>query len=238
MSLNEGSRRLISEVLSTCCTTCRPISEILKNIPTYELGETAKALEALSLFFDSCQGLDMATMARELLQPKKALILDLEELSHYDYTLIAPLFFTVLTTIPRLLDQVELNEVRLAIVLDEAWSYLPYATQNTITKLLRLARSYGTSLLMATQNVDDLGSHAELVVSNSGLLIALASSYRSYWTQLARYLNLNPKLLSRALELQERGEGVALIAPSRTPRFMYVDPLDEEELYALLKEIE
>ncbi len=237
LSLTEGGRRLISEILSACCTACKPINEVLKNVPIYELGETAKALEALSLFFDSCQGLDMTTIAKEFLQPKNALILDLEELSHYDYALIAPLLLTVLTTVPRLLGPAELNEIRLAIVLDEAWSYLPYATQNTITKLLRLARSYGISLLMATQSIDDLSSHAELAVSNSGLLIALASSYRSYWTQLARYLNLNPKLLNRALELQERGEGVALIAPSRTPRFIYVDPLDEEELRTLLREI-
>jgi len=237
LHLNEGSRRFLAEVIKTSCNSSS-LASTLRSIPVSNIDELGKALEILQLFFESREGVDLFTMLKETLKPRSALVIELGTPVHYDYVAIIPLFFISATLTPQALSTIfNHSTIKLVLVLDEAWLYIPHTTRSIITKVLRLARSYGVSILMATQSLEDLGEYKDLILSNCGLLIALASNVKSYWMELAKYLNLSPKLINRALELQEKGEGVALLAPSKTPRFVYVDPLSSEELELLVKKL-
>ena len=237
LHLNESSRKLLAEILRTSCSSSS-LTNILKSIPVSNVDELGKALEIIQLLFESREGIDLFTLLRETLKPRTALIVELEASTHYDYAAIIPLFFISIMLTPQTLSTIlNYSDIKLVLVLDEAWLYVPHTTHSTITRVLRLARSYGISMLMATQSLGDLSEYRDLLLSNCGLLIALASNVKSYWIELAKYLNLSPRLINRALELQEKGEGVALLAPSKTPRFVYIDPLSHEELRSVVEKI-
>ena len=237
LHLNESSRRLLTEVLRISCNSSS-LTSILRSVPVNNVDELGRALEIIQLLFESREGVDLFAMLRETLKPRTALIVELGISARYDYVTIIPLFFISIVLTPQTLSTIfNYSDIKLVLVLDEAWLYVPHTTHSIITKVLRLARSYGVSMLMATQSLGDLGEYKDLILSNCGLLIALASNTKSYWIELAKYLNLSPRLINRALELQEKGEGVALLAPSKTPRFVYIDPLSHEELESIARKI-
>ena len=237
LHLNESSRRFLAEVLKISCSSSS-LTNTLRSIPVNNVDELGKALEIIQLLFESREGVELFTLLRETLKPRSALIIELGTSIHYDYAAIIPLLFISVMLTPQVLSTIlNYSDIKLVLVLDEAWLYVPYTTRDIVTKVLRLARSYGISMLMATQSLGDLDEYKDLILSNCGLFIALASNAKSYWIELAKYLNLSSRLVNRALELQERGEGVVLLAPSKTPRFVYIDPLSREELEALVKKM-
>ncbi len=112
------------------------------------------------------------------------------------------------------------------IVLDELWHVTPYIIDELTQILARYSRGYGISFFMATQNIDDVGVHADVVTSSSALLLAMASPVHGYWNKMAKYLNLSRRGIDRAVKLDRQGECVVRMYPYENPMFIYVDPLD------------
>uniref|UniRef100_A0A7C2VAU4 DUF87 domain-containing protein n=1 Tax=Ignisphaera aggregans TaxID=334771 RepID=A0A7C2VAU4_9CREN len=112
------------------------------------------------------------------------------------------------------------------VVLDELWHVIPYVTEEFVDMLARYCRGLGLTLLMATQNIDDLHPYEDAIANNCGGFIALASPSISYWYRLQKYLNLSKKNLELVSSFAGQGVGVALLAPSSMPLILYVDPLD------------
>ncbi|RLG77151.1 MAG: hypothetical protein DRO12_02980 [Thermoprotei archaeon] len=116
------------------------------------------------------------------------------------------------------------KSLKRVVVLDEAWT-LGRQGLNTLSRVLRLSRSYGTAVLIASQSPDDLEPYTSVIAENVGLFIALASTSRNYWRQVSKIVKLSREDVEYALTKLNIGEGVMRIAPDSRPLFVYVDIL-------------
>ncbi len=127
------------------------------------------------------------------------------------------------------------KEVRLIIVLDEAWTLAskkpPFETYPLPLKIVKAGRSYGVSLLMATQNPQDLEPYADLYLQNVGTLIAMNAGDKQYWAQLSRYADISIREVDELVFLK-RGEGLVRFLGDPRPlvvRIFKADASEEEE---------
>ena len=102
------------------------------------------------------------------------------------------------------------------IVFDESWMYVK-ELKDELYSIMRLGRSYGLSIAVATQRPDDLESFREVAIDNSGLLIAMASPDEEFWTLLTKYMRLSREDIKYITAGLGRGEGVARISPNPRP---------------------
>ena len=102
------------------------------------------------------------------------------------------------------------------IVFDESWMYVK-ELKDELYSIMRLGRSYGLSIAVATQHPDDLESFREVAIDNSGLLIAMASPDEEFWTLLTKYMRLSREDIKYITAGLSRGEGVARISPNPRP---------------------
>jgi len=102
------------------------------------------------------------------------------------------------------------------IVFDESWMYVK-ELKDELYSIMRLGRSYGLSIAVATQHPDDLESFREVAIDNSGLLIAMASPDEEFWTLLTKYMRLSREDIKYITAGLGRGEGVARISPNPRP---------------------
>jgi len=118
-----------------------------------------------------------------------------------------------------------------AIVLDEAWHLVSTLEPELVSYVYRFARSYGCSLLIASQSVNDLQPDARIFFENSSLILCFASSSPDYWR---RILELTfPSRRGRLMDLvtryiDERGHCLAKLSYMKDPLFLYFDPLHHE----------
>ncbi len=106
---------------------------------------------------------------------------------------------------------------RTALVLDEGWLYVQRLTEE-VSSLMRLGRSYGVMVCIATQSIDDLRVLGSGVTNNLGLLVAMASPDPSYWESLTGFMHFPPREVQRFTTLLGRGEGIVRISPDPRPR--------------------
>ncbi len=110
-------------------------------------------------------------------------------------------------------------DLRSTLVLDEGWIYVSRLARE-ISSLMRLGRSYGIMVCVATQSLNDLKSLGEGIMNNVGLLIALASPDRAYWRELSDYIRIPDIEVNRYTTLLGRGEGIVRISPDPRPRIV------------------
>ncbi len=104
-----------------------------------------------------------------------------------------------------------------ALVLDEGWLYIQKLTEE-VSSLMRLGRSYGVMVCIATQSIDDLRVLGSGVTNNLGLLVAMASPDPGYWESLTGFMHFPLREIQRFTTLLGRGEGIVRISPDPRPR--------------------
>jgi len=104
--------------------------------------------------------------------------------------------------------------IDLLLVYDESWTILPSVN---INELVRLSRSYGISVALASQRLSDFKVRKSVLVLNSGLFVAMPSANIDYWKELSRFMLINDDDVRRYALLVDRGEAVIRIAPHPRP---------------------
>jgi len=99
---------------------------------------------------------------------------------------------------------------RIALIVDEAWTILKDESTDypIIADLVKKGRGHGISIVMSSQNIEDLGDNLPIYVDNSGLLLALNNGDKEFWGQLKRFMDINDESLGNVLEYLGRGESV------------------------------
>lgn len=103
------------------------------------------------------------------------------------------------------------EKIRRLLLLDEAWAYL--GIPGLVSDLMRISRSYGVSVALATQRIEDIDGEPGLS-SDAGLFIAMSSPSPEYWDSLQRYVKMSEEILE-LVNVLGRGEGIARIAPEQ-----------------------
>lgn len=103
------------------------------------------------------------------------------------------------------------GEIRRLLLLDEAWIYL--GIPGLVSDLMRISRSYGAIVAVATQRIEDIDSEPGLS-SDAGLFIAMSSPSPEYWDSVRRYMKISEEITD-LMNVLERGEGIVRIAPEQ-----------------------
>lgn len=217
--LSSAGHRSRVDALTYLCKRCEPLDRLQDLLPAEE-----GRLESLQHFFDVYH--EEPEHARALLHNN--VIVNLKTAFAVDRRISA---FIATFLIKKILGHHEAAlapSIQRVLVLDEVWHVMPYLGEELGEVLTRYTRSYGVYVAMATHNIDDLHPLTEVLVGNSGLLVALASPSQSYWLRLAKFLNLSRRGVERALNLHGQGEAVARLQSLRAPLFLYVDPFNFE----------
>jgi len=115
------------------------------------------------------------------------------------------------------------DQVKTFLGLDEAWMLLSRGLSKRIINLMRLARGYGLSVALATQDFRDFGENWDLIVENIGLLIIMSNPNRNFWREASDFLKINNKLIEDLMILMKRGDAVIRILPDPRPIPISID---------------
>ncbi len=110
------------------------------------------------------------------------------------------------------------------VLVDEAWTILREERMPLVSDIVKRGRGYGISLLMATQNLSDLGENADIYLDNVGLLVFLNNGDMKFWEEVRRFAKLNSEDLEK-LRYLGRGEALVRIINDPRPIQIKVDPL-------------
>lgn len=116
------------------------------------------------------------------------------------------------------------NGLKIVIILDEAWTILKSEKVDypIVADLIKRGRGHGMAILMATQNIEDLGEMQNVYLDNVGLLIAMNNGDKNFWTQvIRRFANINDQEVRDILTFLGKGE--ALIRFLGDPRPVLVE---------------
>ncbi|MCY0860199.1 MAG: DUF87 domain-containing protein [Sulfolobaceae archaeon] len=116
------------------------------------------------------------------------------------------------------------DEIDKVILVDEAWTILREERMPLVSDIVKRGRGYGISLLMATQNLSDLGENADIYLDNVGLLVFLNNGDMKFWEEVRRFAKLNSEDLEK-LRYLGRGEALVRIINDPRPIQIKVDPL-------------
>lgn len=97
------------------------------------------------------------------------------------------------------------------LLLDEAWIYL--GIPGLVSDLMRISRSYGVAVAIATQRVEDINNEPGLS-SDAGLFIAMSSPSPEYWEKVGKYIRISEEI-SEIINVLDRGEGIVRISPEQ-----------------------
>lgn len=101
------------------------------------------------------------------------------------------------------------------LVVDEAWTILRDNSLTAVEELVRVGRSFGTIVALATQAVRDFTKALGPLVDNLGLLVVLPSTSAEYWEEVNRMLKVSSERVEKARSL---GRGYALVRIAPDPR--------------------
>ncbi len=102
----------------------------------------------------------------------------------------------------------------LALILDEGWTLVD---SEGINELIRLSRSYGILLALASQRPEDFSSSNPTILFNAGLLAAMPSLDMDYWNRVSRYVTISEDMLKKLPIILSRDEALIRIAPNPRP---------------------
>ncbi|MEM0174076.1 MAG: ATP-binding protein, partial [Sulfolobaceae archaeon] len=102
------------------------------------------------------------------------------------------------------------ENLRLMIVVDEAWTVLKSEDDDypIIADLVKRGRGHGISIAMASQNIEDLGELANIYLDNVGLLVVMNNGDKKFWQEIRRFVNINEEEIERELSFLQRGEAL------------------------------
>ncbi len=105
------------------------------------------------------------------------------------------------------------------IIVDEAWR-LTRGGGAVVKRLVKEARSYGVSVVLATQNIEDLPPE---ILDNAGTFIAFGSPAEEYLGKVARYSSLT-RVEVEKLKWFTTGDALLRIYDDPRPFWIHVDP--------------
>lgn len=224
-SLTLSQQKLLRDTLIDICMKCSDVSDVLLNVGEVatdkRLGET---MEIITELFNTYQ--DISENILNISRNGDIYVVNLKSLFLRDRIYSSTYTLHFIKLILEKLDHSVINVPKIVIVIDELWHSLPYISDELISILTRYGRSLGITIFMATQGIDDLHPHTDVIASSCGGFISMASHSLSYWQRVKRYLNLSNRSIEKALMLNNQGEAVARFSPQSTPVFLYIDPLE------------
>ncbi|ARM77126.1 DNA import protein CedB [Acidianus manzaensis] len=116
------------------------------------------------------------------------------------------------------------NGIKIVLVLDEAWSIIKSEKNDypIVADLIKRGRGHGIAILMATQNIEDLGNEENIYLDNVGLLVAMNNGDKNFWNNvIKRFVNIDDKEVKDFLSFLGRGE--ALVRFIGDPRPIIVE---------------
>ncbi|MCH4814341.1 MAG: DNA import protein CedB [Saccharolobus sp.] len=99
---------------------------------------------------------------------------------------------------------------RVFLVLDEAWTILKNESEDypIVVDLVKRGRGHGISIIMATQNLEDLGDLANIYLDNIGVVVFMNNGDKKFWEEVRRFVNVDDDTLSNNLMFMGRGEAL------------------------------
>ncbi|MEM1805225.1 MAG: DUF87 domain-containing protein [Ignisphaera sp.] len=224
-SLHPTKQRVLQNILLEACVKCSDVNDSLAIGDEILLDRNVdEALQTVMKLFNVY--LDANEHPLAIQDSEKAYVINLKSLFLRNKADSATVILYTTRFILEKLGYSLITTPKIVMVIDELWHALPYLAEDFIMILTRYSRSFGLSILMATQGVDDLYPYSDTIVNSCGGLISMASSSIAYWQRLRRYLNLSNKSIEKALTLCNQGEAVARFSPQNVPLFLYIDPLE------------
>ncbi|AAK40499.1 ATP-binding protein [Saccharolobus solfataricus] len=120
----------------------------------------------------------------------------------------------IYTLIQELYNKFSLEKIydkpRVFLVLDEAWTILKNESEDypIVADLIKRGRGYGISIIMATQNLEDLGDLANIYLDNIGVSVFMNNGDKKFWEEIRRFVNVDNDTLSNNLIFMNRGEAL------------------------------
>ncbi|MDT7861187.1 MAG: DNA import protein CedB [Saccharolobus sp.] len=102
------------------------------------------------------------------------------------------------------------DKTKLFIVLDEAWTILKSESEDypIVADLIKRGRGHGISIIMATQNLEDLGELANVYLENIGLTVFMNNGDKKFWQEIRRFVTIDESLISGNLMFLNKGEAL------------------------------
>ncbi|ACR42596.1 DNA import protein CedB [Saccharolobus islandicus] len=99
---------------------------------------------------------------------------------------------------------------RVFLVLDEAWTILKNESEDypIVVDLVKRGRGHGISIIMATQNLEDLGDLVNIYLDNIGVVVFMNNGDKKFWEEVRRFVNVDNDTLSNNLMFMGRGEAL------------------------------
>ncbi|TRM74811.1 AAA family ATPase, partial [Sulfolobus sp. A20-N-F8] len=113
------------------------------------------------------------------------------------------------------------------IVLDEAWTILKAENEDypIVADLIKRGRGHGISIIMATQNIEDLGELANIYLDNVGLALFMNNGDRKFWEEVKRFTSIDDELIGNRLMYLNKGEALIRFLGDPRPILMKLDLL-------------
>ncbi|WP_252896948.1 helicase HerA domain-containing protein [Metallosphaera hakonensis] len=117
--------------------------------------------------------------------------------------------------------------LRIGVVIDEAWTILRGEDDYGIVgDIIKRGRGHGIALLMATQNVQDLGENADIFMENFGVICFMNNGDKDYWRGIVkRYSNILESDIENKLTFLGRGEMIVRFLGDPRPLIVSHEPL-------------
>jgi hypothetical protein len=117
------------------------------------------------------------------------------------------------------------DKLKISLVIDEAWTILRSESEDysLVADIIKRGRGYGIVLMMATQNLYDLGELSDIFLENSGLLVFMNNGDKKFWSEVKRFANLSEEEIYRELSFLGRGEGVIRFIGDPRPLVVKLD---------------
>lgn len=128
--------------------------------------------------------------------------------------------WALLSSLSESIEKTSAKKLRRIIVVDEAWR-LRKAPLSLLQKMFKEGRSYGVSVILATQDPEDV---IEEIWNNTSIVIIFGSSDKEYIEKLGRILSLHDNEFSKKITYLGRGEVIVKLPGSKNTPLVYVDP--------------
>jgi len=121
------------------------------------------------------------------------------------------------------------DTLKVGLVVDEAWTVLKDSDQySIIADIIKRGRGYGLMLLMATQNIEDLGKYKDVYLENIGLIAFMNNGDKKFWQEVLRFVNVNDDEIRQELTFLGRGEALLRFITDPRPIIIKLDTLINE----------
>ena len=118
------------------------------------------------------------------------------------------------------------DKLKIGLVVDEAWAILKDTNEySIIADIIKRGRGYGIMLLMATQNIIDLGQYADIYMQNIGLIAFMNAGDKKFWQEVGRFAHINDAEIQQQLSFLGRGEALIRFITDPRPVIVSLDTM-------------